>query len=181
MNPPEQRRHLSMPLLISLLLNVLLLGVLVTHWFHAGERRGGHRLPAGLPSIHGLSRELDAEARADFRQRFGGRREVIRSAMRDARESRRDVADALLAESFSADDLASAFEKQRQADLAVAAAIQRVLVDFAGAHGAVEREALLRTMSRDGRERGDRREPRRDREPSGQRPASDEGAASDDG
>jgi len=168
MNPPDNRRQLSIPLLSSLLLNALLIGVLATHWLHAGrDRSDGHRLPAGLPSIHGLARELGEDARADLRRQLAGNRDSIRGAMRDARESRHGVVMAMTAQPFDGDALASAFATQRQADMAVAAAIQAVLVEFARAHDAADREALLRAMSREHRERG---KPRGSREP-GRHPA----------
>ena len=165
------RRQRSIVLLASLLINALLIGILATHWFHArNERHGDYSLSPGLPSIHGLSRELDDTARDDLRQRFGTRRDAIRGVMRNAHESRRGVVAAMRAEPFDADALASAFAAQRQSDMAVAAAIQSVLVEFAKARNTDDRQALLRAMSRDHRagrgERAERGEVRRSRDPS---------------
>ena len=181
-NRSDGGRQRSFVLLASLLINAPLIGILVTHWFHArNERHGDYGLAPGLPSIHNLSRELDDTARNDLRQRFGTRRDAIRGAMRDAHESRRGVVEAMRAEPFDADALAGAFAAQRQSDMAVAAAIQSVLVEFARARGADDRQALLRAMSREHRagrnERAERGETRRSRDPS-RRPNNGDGSPS---
>ena len=70
---------------------------------------------------------------------------------------------------------------QVRADMAVAAAIQSVLVEFARARGADDRQALLRAMSREHRagrnERAERGETRRSRDPS-RRPNNGDGSPS---
>ena len=157
MSAAQTERQLSLPLLASLLLNALLIGILAAHWFKPDGRPEAHRLPAGLPSIHALARGLDANSRRDLRQQFGKHRKAIRSALQAARASRQEVAIALEAEPFSGEMLATAFAHQRQADTAMAAAIQRVLLAFARDHSLAERRTLLRAMSRDGRGRGERR------------------------
>ena len=172
------QRQRSLPLLVSLLLNALLIGVFIAHWFHEPDaRRSSDYLAPGLPSIHGLARELDDDARSNLRHRFGMHRDDIRGAMRGAHESRRGVVDAMRAEPFDADALSAAFAAQRQSDMAMAAAIQSVLVQFAKDSNEADREALLRAMSREHRDRGNTRRGERatrQRMPDSESPASED-------
>lgn len=158
-------RIVGIALLVSLAVNLLLVGLLAAHLLRGSSgHRGEHAPLPGLPSMHQLSRELSEPSRDALRTILQSHRRDIREQLGASRQSRRDVAAALLADPFDAAVLQSAFAHQREQDARIAEQIQNALVEFAQTLDAEQRQSLLRAMAsrHEGRDRSRSRRPRQD-------------------
>ena len=105
-------RPLLIALVLSVTLNLFLLGFGVARWMHAAghDGRGGPFAGHGMP--HG---PMAGAARLLFRSTLEKRREALREQRQRLREAQRAVRDALAAEPFDRPALDLALQQLRQA------------------------------------------------------------------
>lgn len=143
-------RRLPVFLLLSLMVNMLLVGILAGQ-FLAERERGGARLagppPAEARLVRSLLQTLDAPDRAELRRAFGEVLRGNRDLIRERRQARRDMAAALGADPFRADELRAAFARMRTADAALQQSVQSALADQMAQLSPHQRRALSDLLS----------------------------------
>lgn len=157
--PPPRRRWRSILLIVSLALNLFLVGILV------GGRVAEWRAPAsptaaalGPGAVSQLLSALPASARSEARRMFTERRPEIRRHFRALRTARLEAMRTLRAEPFDRQAFAEAMETVRERTLALQAAVQQVLIDLSGEVDAETRARLADAATDLHRHRHRRRE-----------------------
>ena len=144
--PAPRRRWRGVLLIVSLALNLFLVGLLVggrlADWRQPGPVFG---VGVGPGTVSRLLRELPDSARNDARAMFLERRPEIRRQMRALQEARSDAYRALTAEPFDQQGFADAMAAVRQRTASVQAEVQAVLIDLSGELDAETRARLADT------------------------------------
>ncbi|HLH11269.1 MAG TPA: periplasmic heavy metal sensor [Methylovirgula sp.] len=126
------------PLTVSIVLNVFLLGVLAGSaiWFEMNKRapvRSGW-IAAG--------QQLPEPERGAFRQALRTARHDAWQTILDARQAKREAADLLLQPTLDSNALSAALERMRKDDAAVRALVEQRFVEFAAASSPEARRIL---------------------------------------
>ena len=141
--PTRRRRWRSILLIVSLALNLFLVGLLaggrLADWRHPDPVAGG---VFGPGAVSRLMRELPESVRVDARQLFIERRPEIRRRMRALGDARRDAYHALTAEPFDQQAFADAMAVVRERTLNLQESVQAVLIDLSDDLDAETRERL---------------------------------------
>ncbi|NBC33134.1 MAG: periplasmic heavy metal sensor [Alphaproteobacteria bacterium] len=141
--PPPRRRWRSVLLIVSLALNLFLVGILaggrLADWRDHGSP-GAAALGPG--AVSQLLRELPASTRIEARRMFMDRRPEIRRHMRELRNARVEALRILRAEPFDQAAFAAAMATVRDRTLALQAAVQEVLIELSGRVDAETRARL---------------------------------------
>jgi len=157
------QRLLAIALLVSLALNLLLVGVGVAIWARGEHGISPDRI-VGLPSMRRLAEELPDAEREHLREVMRERREPFGRAMHDARDARQHLAEAMRADPVDEATLSEAFAAMRRGDSEVAGEVHAVLIELIVRLNPEQRQRLLRAMGRDEVRHGRTRHRREDRE-----------------
>lgn len=122
-------------LVLSLAINVFVLGAAATHWLNIGDRhmrgRAHPGLIVGLPSPRQLYGVLKEDERTILTEAWRPQRPRLEQHFRDLLAARQGVAQALAERPYRQADLADAFAQLRQRQMDLAAASQGVIIDLA--------------------------------------------------
>jgi len=142
------RRALFIVLFVSLALNLFLAGGIV----------GGLVIGARFKAMHAEGRQgaplwaaadgLAPEHRQAYRQALRGQAGAAGQSLREARRARREAWAELAAEPFDAQKVIGDLDRARARELDARAAVERRIVDFAGALSPEERARLSQGLAR---------------------------------
>lgn len=130
---PPRRRWRSVLLIVSLALNLFLIGTLaggrIADWRHAGPPIAAPMSPG---MVSRLVRELPPPAQQEARQLFLDRRSEIRRRIRALHTARAEAMALLTEEPFDPGAFSQAMTQVRERTLAVQEVIHDVLIDLSG-------------------------------------------------
>lgn len=138
-------------LVVSLALNALVAGVIVTSVWRM------HRGPIGwsspmLPNALGrFAGKLDPERRAALRDKIESARERMRPARQARRAARREASEIFRADVFEKDAFEAAMQRVRAADASLQDEYGKMLPELASEMSVEERRAFLRSWRQYGR------------------------------
>ena len=166
MSTDKAARKLPVILILSLMANMLLVGILAGQ-FIAGSKpappgTGGPPPPAEARIAAGLLSTLDDADRRQVRRAFGEALSGNRELIRERHLARRHVAETLSQEPFDSETMQAAFARMRAADAALQERIQVALADQMAELSPQQRAALSELLQ--SRFAGHRRHGRRWRE-----------------
>lgn len=171
---PTASRGLRWLLLASLAANLVLAVVLTNVLLH--PPRVWEPI---MPSPRALGRALPEQHQPMFEGVLAEHRPHLREALRDRRQTRRQVRELLLADPFPRDQLEARLAELRQGDGSVSAAAHALLLDTFEQLSAADRAQLVEALYSHHRRHGESRRERRDGERETRRRPVIEAAADD--
>jgi uncharacterized membrane protein len=151
--PGRRRRWLGLALVLSLAVNLFLVGILAGGWLARGPA-AGFDPAAGPASIPHMIRALPPTARDAALERFAERRRALRGQMTALRRARQSVYEALTAEAFDRAALEAALGDLREQVAALQAGLHEAIVAVAERLEAEDRREMAETLRGLARHRG---------------------------
>ncbi|MEW6437977.1 MAG: periplasmic heavy metal sensor [Pseudomonadota bacterium] len=131
------------PLAISIVLNVFLLGALIggTVWLELSKPR-----PAG--TLQAVIQQLPEPELSDLHHALRDVRRDLRQTMLEGRQARRDAADLLQQPKLDTVALLAALDRARTADIAIRTKLEQRIVEFAATSSPQIRQLLAEGLVR---------------------------------
>jgi len=145
------RSRLGVVLLISLIVNLFLIGIIATAmWKHGHDmdRRGGHGGPMGFlfGDISGAKSDMTPEDRQALKQMMMGHFKAIRPQLDNVDTARKALGRAIAETPYNSEKVDAAFRAIEGAQLAVGADMRAVMVRGFGAMSDAQRQRLGKIM-----------------------------------
>ncbi|MGI9481547.1 MAG: periplasmic heavy metal sensor [Hyphomicrobiales bacterium] len=149
-------RWLKIGLVLSLMLNALFIGAIGMRMYHVKQHGGWHHARFS-PNVRMFLRELPRERRKELRQKFRKLHREMRSSRRDTSQTMRDMFEALSAENYDREKIASAFASLRQARDANATQHEKFFLAMIDNLTPEERKIMVAAMERRMKRHAERR------------------------
>ena len=145
------RSRLGLILLISLVVNLFLVGVIATAmWRHHGEmeRSGGHGGPLGFlfGDVNGAKSDMTDEDRQALKKMMIGHFKTLRPQLDNIDEARKVLGRAIAETPYNAEKVDAAFKNIEGTQLAVGAEMRAVMVKGFGEMSDAQRQRLGKIM-----------------------------------
>ncbi|MGV8996443.1 MAG: periplasmic heavy metal sensor [Parvibaculaceae bacterium] len=149
-SPAAPRSRTGLLLLVSLVINLFLIGVIATAmWTHRdGPDRGGHGGPLGFlfGDVNGAKSSMTDEDRAALKKMMMGSFKTIRPQLDNIDEARKALGRAIAATPYDPAKVAAAFDGIESAQMSVGGQMRAVMVKGFGEMNDAQRQRLGKIM-----------------------------------
>jgi uncharacterized membrane protein len=144
-------RRLKIALVLSLLVNIFVIGAVVGGLYRWHRLADAPRLVSGGPArLRAAAAALPVDKRAAYLQALRATMRANRPLLREGRSARIDAMAALTADAYRPGDVVAALDRARAADFALRQRVERSLADAATALSVDQRRLLAEGLRRAG-------------------------------